>query len=350
MIRFKLLAVLLLLALVPPTMGQSPPAFKSLEAGTVTFPDGSTKKLSELPPEQQKQVMEFTGWGRVWEDATGKHHTVADLVAVVGDSVELEKTDGKTVTVPLEKLSKADRVYAESRRKLSEALPEKFSVKVIGILDGDTIDVLLNRRQYRIRLAGIDAPEKSQAFGNKAKKHLGELVFGKWVTGVTESTDRYGRSVCLVFVNGVRVDHDMLENGLAWHYLKYSDDPLRAAFEAEAKAFKRNIWSESGPIPPWDWRKWGTAKRKHWLATGEIKEPPAEKPPVVMAEKPPKVKQPIVSKPEPPPVRKVAPKLDHWLNTKGNVRHNSGCRWYRNTKHGRMCSGTEGKACGQCGG
>ena len=302
--------------------------FVALENGEVKFTTAS-HQFKDLPLEAQKRIMEFTGWGRVWEDKKGTHHVIADLVEVTENVVVLEKANGQKITVPIDRLSKVDRGYAESRRKLSGALPEKFTGKVVAVADGDTVTVLLNRRQYKVRLAGIDAPEKGQAFGTKSKRHLASLVHTKQVSGVTESTDRYGRNVCLLNVGSLRVDHEMLKSGLAWHYLKYSDDETRTKLETEAKLAKRNLWSENAPVKPWEWRRWGAAKRKQYVAG-------KEKAPVVAA--------PAI------PKKEVKLTMSHWLNTKSKVRHNPGCRWFGKTKKGRMCTANDGKPCGQCGG
>ena len=128
--------------------------------------------------------------------------------------------------------------------------------------------------------------------------------------------------------DGKDVEKEMLKAGLAWHYLAFSNDPERQALEDQAKAEKLNIWSEAGPVAPWDWRKWGTAKRKNWLAQSTT---PASTKTMATASKAPAA-------------------MDYWLNTKSSVRHNAGCRWFNNTKSGRHCTDSEGHACHQCGG
>ena len=241
----------------------------SLEIPKVIFrrSNGATisVKMSDLSQDQLKRVMDYTGWGRVWEDSTGKYHRIADLVEIHDDAVTLENTKGLQYRFDLSLLSSVDQKYVEARRS-SDELPEKFYAKVTGVTDGDTVKVLLNKRQFKIRLSGIDAPETGQAFGKKAKKELSGLVFGKFVSGTTEDIDRYGRNVCTLTVEGKRTDYEMLKAGLCWHYLKYSKDPKRADYEREAKSRKLNIWCEGAPVAPWDWRRWGSAERKAWLA------------------------------------------------------------------------------------
>lgn len=137
-----------------------------------------------------------------------------------------------------------------------------FSGKVVGISDGDTITVLDNKKQqHRIRIAGIDAPESGQAFGQKAKNYLSDLVFEKIVTVIGKKTDRYGRLVAQVFVEGRDVGYSMTWAGFAWHYKEYEneqskqDRKLYDEAEKFARFAKANIWSEPKPVPPWEFRK-----------------------------------------------------------------------------------------------
>lgn len=136
-----------------------------------------------------------------------------------------------------------------------------FTGKVVGIADGDTITVLdRDKKQHKIRLAGIDAPEIGQPFGQAAKKKLSDLVFEKMVTVVGTKTDRYGRLVAQVFLLGVNVPLEMLNAGLAWHFKEYEGEQLakerKAYSEAESKAkeSKLNLWAETRPMPPWEYR------------------------------------------------------------------------------------------------
>ncbi len=222
-----------------------------------------------------------------------------------------------------------------------EHYPTNFQAKVVSISDGDTLTVLLNRRQYKVRLSGIDAPESGQDFGTKAKNYLGDLIHEKIVSGICEETDKYGRNVCLLEVDGRRVDYEMLKAGLAWHYVKYSRDPQRQAYEDQAKLAKLNIWSESGPIPPWDWRKWGADKRKQWVESKTARPPPTAKTSLTQNDRAPL---------ETTTNKQTDGALSHWLNSSSNVRHNASCRWYKNTKSGHMCGPNDGKPCGKCGG
>lgn len=134
--------------------------------------------------------------------------------------------------------------------------------RVVAIADGDTITVLdADRVQHRIRLGGIDAPEKRQAFGTRAKQSLSDMVFNKAVTVETGKTDRYGREIGKILVDGRDANLQQVQRGFAWHYKAYqreqslSDRQLYDFAQSEAKAARRGLWQDAEPVAPWDWRK-----------------------------------------------------------------------------------------------
>jgi micrococcal nuclease len=134
--------------------------------------------------------------------------------------------------------------------------------KVVGVIDGDTIDVLdSSKTQHRIRFDGIDAPERGQPFSSRAKSTLSDLVFGKTVRVDTEGTDKYDRTIGRVYVDGRDVGLAMLESGVAWHYTKYDQSKAYADGEKVARAARRGLWTDKNPIPPWEWRKMPKAER-----------------------------------------------------------------------------------------
>jgi len=140
----------------------------------------------------------------------------------------------------------------------NEALAD-FTGKVVGITDGDTITVLHNGRGEKIRLNGIDCPEKAQAYGHKAKEVASALVFGKHVTIVTHGQDKYGRTIGDVLLpDGTNINHKLVQDGMCWWYRKYApgDAELRQ-FETEARNAKRGLWVDPNPVPPWEWRHRG---------------------------------------------------------------------------------------------
>lgn len=141
------------------------------------------------------------------------------------------------------------------------AYAETVSGRVVSVADGDTITVLdSDRVQHKIRLAGIDAPERKQAFGNRSKESLSDLVFGKTVNVETGKRDRYGRLVGKVLVNTQDVNLVQVERGMAWFYRQYqreqspNDRKLYEAAEDAAKAGKRGLWRDVDPVPPWEFR------------------------------------------------------------------------------------------------
>ncbi|OJW21141.1 MAG: hypothetical protein BGO49_24310 [Planctomycetales bacterium 71-10] len=133
-----------------------------------------------------------------------------------------------------------------------------YPAKVVGVSDGDTLTVLTaEKRQVKIRLHGIDAPESGQDFGQRAKQAASELAFGKAVTIRPVDTDRYGRTVAEVTLpDGRSLNRELTREGCCWWYRAYApNDRTLASLEAQAKAAKRGLWSQPGAIPPWDWRK-----------------------------------------------------------------------------------------------
>ena len=133
---------------------------------------------------------------------------------------------------------------------------EEFSGKVVGVSDGDTIKVMRLGRAERVRLYGIDCPENGQAFGNRAKQFTSQMVFGENVVVKTHGCDRYGRILGDVFLpDGRSLNQELVKNGFAWLFRKYSNDEKLAKLEGEAKAAKVGLWADPHAIQPWDYRK-----------------------------------------------------------------------------------------------
>lgn len=142
-----------------------------------------------------------------------------------------------------------------------------YTGTVVGVSDGDTIKVLDGGgRQHRVRLAGIDAPEKAQAFGQRSKQSLSALVYGRQVTIDTRKDDRYGREVGKVLVDGRDVNLEQLRRGMAWHYKAYEreqsaeDRAFYAAAEDRAREAKLGLWADPHAMAPWDFRRAHSAK------------------------------------------------------------------------------------------
>jgi endonuclease YncB( thermonuclease family) len=128
---------------------------------------------------------------------------------------------------------------------------------VIAVSDGDTIKARCDgiEQQLTIRLAGIDAPEKAQPFGRRSKQHLSDLCFGRRAEIITQTLDRYGRTVATVRCGDQDANLAMVSQGLAWVYRRYSREPSLISAEARAQELRLGLWSEPSPTPPWEWRK-----------------------------------------------------------------------------------------------
>ncbi len=144
----------------------------------------------------------------------------------------------------------------------SSAIAETLQGKVVGVHDGDTITLLDNNdTQYRIRLAGIDAPELSQPFGKASKDHLSTLIFGKTVSVEYSKRDKYGRMVGKIMLEKQDICLEQIRSGLAWHYKKYENEQSPedrvsyAAAEEKARSQKAGLWQDPNPVPPWDYRR-----------------------------------------------------------------------------------------------
>ena len=129
-------------------------------------------------------------------------------------------------------------------------------LRVVRISDGDTFTGLDSQnRQVKIRLHGIDAPEKAQAFGTVSRKALGDLIEGKVVEVQQVDKDRYGRVVANVHVGGVHVNRELVAKGLAWRYVQYDKKGEFTQVEQAAKTARKGLWADANPVPPWEWRK-----------------------------------------------------------------------------------------------
>jgi len=127
---------------------------------------------------------------------------------------------------------------------------------VIGITDGDTIKVRCDDSpQQVIRLAEIDAPEKTQPFGDRSRQHLADLCFQKRAELQPKLKDRYGRTVARVKCEGTDASAAQVRTGMAWAFTKYLTDPAIKQLEGEAMESHRGLWADAEPLPPWDWRR-----------------------------------------------------------------------------------------------
>lgn len=145
---------------------------------------------------------------------------------------------------------------------VANAKAATLSGVVVALSDGDTVTVLDDaRQQHKVRLAGIDAPEKHQPFGDRAKQALALLAFRKQVTVEWHKQDRYSRLVGVLRVDSVDVGLELVRAGLAWHYVAYereqsaSDRKAYSEGESHARASHLGVWSDPDPTPPWEFRR-----------------------------------------------------------------------------------------------
>lgn len=187
------------------------------------------------------------------------------------------------------------------------------SGRVVGVADGDTVTILKDGKTFKIRLHGVDCPEKRQAFGTRAKQFTSSICFDRNVTVLVHDRDHYGRLVGEVILeNGTNVNHEIVKAGMGFWYRKYAPaDSTLKRLEQYAREKKLGVWSQADPQAPWDFRR----SPKKLSPKGNVKQ-----------------------------------NCRYWLNTGSDVRHNRSCKWFGNTSKGRCCKGDEGRACGMCGG
>ncbi len=129
--------------------------------------------------------------------------------------------------------------------------------KVVRVLDGDTIEVLHSQHPTRIRLSGIDCPEKGQAYGKKAKQATSVLAFGNEVMLQTFGKDKYKRIIGDVRLpDGTNLNQELVKQGWCWWYRKYAPgDTVLEWLESDAREARKGLWADPQPVPPWEWRK-----------------------------------------------------------------------------------------------
>lgn len=136
------------------------------------------------------------------------------------------------------------------------ALADLIQGKVVGVTDGDTIEVLVGQKTFKVRLNGIDAPEEHQAYGMESKKALSSFIYGKDVAVNIVDRDKYDRAIADVSFNGVNVNQEMVRTGNAWWFEKYAkDNQTLKAFQAQAQTSGKGLWSNPRAVSPWAFRE-----------------------------------------------------------------------------------------------
>ena len=147
-------------------------------------------------------------------------------------------------------------IFLGCHQKTIDSASRVTTGKVIKIVDGDTYDILLeDNKTKRIRMDGIDAPERGMPFYKVSKDYLGLLCFGQMVRLEQTDTDQYGRTVAKTYQqNGDELGLLMIKAGYAWHFKKYSSDGKLAKAESDARKKKAGLWNDESPVAPWEWR------------------------------------------------------------------------------------------------
>ena len=288
-----------------------------------------------------------------------KHHLTAALaltLAIVSGMAANMRCDAsvkveKTPPIPENRACSVAVSRPDSAAVLGRATARaELRGRVVKVADGDTLTILgPDNTQYKIRLNGIDAPEKSQAFGQKSKERLSSLVFNRDVVVKWKSKDKYGRILGVVYLGTVDINLAMLRDGMAWHYKRFDSNPAYAAAESDARQNRRGLWADKNPIEPEKFRHPDTSATK-------ITIPRSPGPSEPVGSRVPRDREEyFAGSAMPVGSRKAAPVCDKWpdtgfwLSTNSNKRHNRKCENYRKTR-GYPCSSSDGTPCGKCGG
>lgn len=155
---------------------------------------------------------------------------------------------------------RADRVRDPYLLPVANVEPYEVVALIVGVTDGDTLTGLSGEQQLKIRLGQIDAPERRQPFGRASKRSLSNLCYTVEARVRVYDQDRYGRVVAMVECDGRDASREQVARGMAWAYPKYVIDETLFDVEREAREKGLGLWSEPGPVPPWEWRR-GSRKR-----------------------------------------------------------------------------------------
>ncbi len=140
---------------------------------------------------------------------------------------------------------------------LAGCLPQdSFEARCVKVYDGDTIEVMAGGpRSVRVRLHAIDSPEKGQPFSNVARKRTRELVEGRRVRVEVRDRDQYDRLVARIYIDDRDLSEQLISEGLAWHYTRYSSELALGQAQRQARKARRGLWQDPDPVPPWEFRR-----------------------------------------------------------------------------------------------
>ena len=183
-----------------------------------------------------------------WIDANGVKHwtnTIAPPEAEVEREIE---------NIPQSR-QRSTHDSLSRHQGLQPEVKAPYRAKVAAVIDGDTLHVTYGTGKVKIRLHGIDCPEKDQNYGEAATRFTRTHAKGRWIDVHGVDTDRHGRSTAWVYIDGVCLNEALIKAGLAWHYRRYSADTHLAELEILARQAGIGIWNQPIPIPPWEYRR-----------------------------------------------------------------------------------------------
>lgn len=214
----------------------------------------SPSGISSTPSSDSQNNVNSTTPIRQWTSRAGGFRTSARFIGFIDGAARLSKESGGGISVPLEKLSAPDCQYVKNILRV-DANARVITGKIVGVTDGDTVTVLdEENQQHKIRLEGIDAPESGQDFGTAAKQQLSSKIFDKFPWIEWRESDKYGRILGHIYLDGRHINLEMVADGYAWHYKEYSNDPRLANAETVARKKRIGLWTDPSPVAPWDFR------------------------------------------------------------------------------------------------
>ena len=144
-----------------------------------------------------------------------------------------------------------------------KGMPSDDTYRVLSVSDGDTVTINDHGEKRKLRLYGIDAPEKDQEYGMESRQYLYDRIQGKDINIDFISKDRYGRDISIIYINGENINETMVKEGYAWWYKEYSKKDVQyKIYEQKARFGEKGLWSKKNPVPPWDFRKKDKKKNK----------------------------------------------------------------------------------------
>lgn len=154
-------------------------------------------------------------------------------------------------------IERATLVPSDHQVVFGDRVIETITGKVVSVYDGDSLTLLVDNEQIKVRLAAVDTPERKrgQPFNKVARQFLSDSVFGKTVQVHIIGDAGWNRDVGFVVVDGVNVNAELIKAGLGWHYKEFNHDETLARYELEAREARRGLWGGADPIAPWEFRK-----------------------------------------------------------------------------------------------